>query len=89
MAVRRQKNSITVSGDDLTDLKAALKKLLRPAEVPWDHAQCPCCGDILKIFTTEQTISGTCDPCWDEMFPADTSDKGNSTQDTGSETKPF
>ena len=68
MAVRRLKNSITVSGDDLNDLKAALKKLVRPAEVPDGYAQCPFCKRVLLIQTTEQTISGTCDSCWDDTF---------------------
>lgn len=68
MAVRRNKNSITISGDDLTNLKAALKRTTRPSEVPPGHAQCPGCMRVLPIRTKEQTISGTCDPCWDRLF---------------------
>ena len=65
--VRKNKYGVTVSGDDLSDLKLALKKVLRPAAVPDGHAQCPGCKQVLPIKTAEQRISGTCDPCWDKM----------------------
>ena len=71
MAVRRRRNSITVSGNDLTDLRAALKKLVRPAEVPDGYAQCPFCKQVLLIQTSEQSMTGTCDPCWDKKFSAE------------------
>tara|TARA_R110000824_G_scaffold56378_1_gene154392 strand:+ start:487 stop:744 length:258 start_codon:yes stop_codon:yes gene_type:complete len=68
MAVRRNKNSITISGDDLTNLKAALRRHHRPAKVAPGHAQCPVCMTVLPIRTKEQAISGTCDPCWDRLY---------------------
>lgn len=68
MAVRKNSRGITVSGDDLSNLKAALKKAFRPAEVPAGYAQCPGCKQVLPIKTKEQEISGTCDPCWDRLF---------------------
>ena len=86
MSIKRTANTITVSGDDLKDLKAALKKLVRPAEVPWDHAQCPMCKKILLIKTNEQTISGTCDPCWDKMFAEETEAL---VQEDGTDDRPF
>ena len=66
--VRKNKHGVTVSGDDLNNLKAALRKILRPAAVPDGHAQCPGCKKVLQIRTAEQRISGTCDPCWDKLF---------------------
>lgn len=70
MAVKRSKNTIRVSGDDLSNLKLAMKRTLRPAKVKPGEAQCPMCKRVLAIRTKEQEISGTCDPCWDRMFGA-------------------
>lgn len=69
MSIRRKKNSITVSGEDLQDLKQALrdsilgakKKKLRPGQV-----QCPFCGDVYMPQSREHFISGICDGCWPE-----------------------
>ena len=68
MAIRKNKNSVTVSGSDLDDLKLALKRALRPAATAKGHSQCPVCEQVLPIKTKEQEISGTCDPCWDRLF---------------------
>ena len=87
MAIRRLRNSVTISGDDLSNVKQALKKALRPAsDVPPGYAQCPGCKKILIIVTSEQRISGTCDPCWDRMFSALKDTPG---EDTGDEAIPF
>ena len=67
MAVRRLRNSITISGNDLKDLKRAMrdsllgvrKRKLKPGEV-----QCPFCGDIYMPTNKEHFISGICARCW-------------------------
>lgn len=71
MAVRRTSFGVTISGDDLKDLKAALRRdILGPkgVKVPPGHAQCPGCKEVLPIWTKEQSISGICDPCWDKTL---------------------
>ena len=67
MAVKRMRNSITVSGDDLRDLKKAMRdsllgareRKLKPGEV-----QCPFCGDVYLPTHKEHMLSGICDGCW-------------------------
>ena len=52
MAVRKNRRGITVTGADIADLKAALRKISSPPRLPEgsikdarDKRGCPACGD--------------------------------------------
>mgnify|MGYP003121163276 CR=1 FL=1 len=88
MTVRRTANTITISGDDLDDLKKAMRNSLlgtrKVNDLKPGQVQCPFCGDVYMPTHKEHFISGICDACWPDE-PTDIVE----VQDDGDDDKPF
>ena len=89
MAVRRTANTITVSGDDLNDLKKAMRNALlgtrKVNDLKPGQVQCPFCGDVYMPTHKEHFISGICDPCW----PDDPDEPSILTEPESDDDNPF